>query len=201
MMRSLLDVELPPLPEAEERLATLRRQERARLAGAFILTVLAGAAVPVSAELWPALGAGAVAAVATGAAAFDRRHALLTALLRVREAYRLDAVRVAGVRFASLARRRRLAAWLRKVVRLAEGDDGAVGYDAGALDDRVLARRERLLALAEALESPSRDVHPASVALIHCLLTRPPSSPLYNPGIDADVLDLALHRAEAGIAA
>jgi hypothetical protein len=42
-------------------------------------------------------------------------------------------------------------------------------------------------------------VHPASVALVHQLLTRPGLSPLYNIGLQEDVLDLALHRVEAGV--
>jgi hypothetical protein len=35
--------------------------------------------------------------------------------------------------------------------------------------------------------------------LLHHLLTIPGLSPLYNPGLDADLVDLALHRIEAGI--
>jgi hypothetical protein len=56
-----------------------------------------------------------------------------------------------------------------------------------------------MLRIADALEDDARDVHPASLALLHQVLTRPGVSPLYNPGLDADLLDLALHRVEAGV--
>jgi hypothetical protein len=67
------------------------------------------------------------------------------------------------------------------------------------INARVEPRRERLLRMAEALEDDAREVHPASVALLHQMLTRPGVSPLYNPGLDEDLLDLGLHRVEAGI--
>ena len=52
---------------------------------------------------------------------------------------------------------------------------------------------------ADAFEDDAREVHPACVALLHQVLTRPGVSPLYNIGLHEDLLDLALHRVEAGI--
>jgi hypothetical protein len=195
-LRSLLDLDLPTLADAEQRLGDLATQRRRRLTAAAALGVLAVVAELLLPQFWFALAAGAGAAFAAAVAAFDRRRSLLAGLLQVREAYRLEAVSNAGARFASLARRRRLAGWLRKIVRAAEGEELHEAYSAAAIEARVLARRERLLALASALETADTDVHPAGVAIVHRLLTRPSLSPLYNPGLDEEILDVVLYRAE-----
>jgi hypothetical protein len=137
--------------------------------------------------------------LALGARSLWRRRELIAALLRERDAYAIDDVRREGARFANVARRRRLGAWLRKLVRIAETDELPPSINLRVLDERVRPRRDRLLRIADALEAEDRPIHPASVALLHQLLTRPPLSPLYNPGLDEDLLDLALHRIEAGV--
>ncbi len=164
--------------------------------------LLAPAAAMVAfldAHLAVALGAAAVAAAILAVATRGRRRSLLAELLRERDAYAIDDVRTAGNRFASDARRHHLAAWVRGIVGAVEGTHPEAAYNFVSLDDRVRGRRERLLALADAFESRERTIHPASVALLHQLLTRPPLSPLYNPGLDEELLDFALHRVEAGI--
>jgi hypothetical protein len=198
-LRSLLDHALPPLGEAERRLADLAARTRTYGPAALLLAPAAPIVALLDARLAVALGAAAAAAVALALAARGRRRSLLDELLREREAYAIDAVRDAGNRFASDARRYRLAAWVRGIVGTVEGTDSEHAYNLVSLTDRVRDRRERLLALADALDSQERTIHPASVSLLYQLLTRPPLSPLYNPGLDEELLDFALHRVEAGI--
>jgi hypothetical protein len=196
-LRSLLDMDVPPLVEAERRLADLSRQRRARLLGTAALAALAVAAALVEPDLGLVLSAGAFAALSTAAVALARRRALLSTLVQIREAYGLDAVSQAGDRFATGQRRHRLAAWLRRIVVSAEEHQPRPGYTATALELRVLARKERLLAVAASLEDRDQALHPAGVAIVHRLLTRPSVSPLFNPQLDELILDDALHRIEA----
>jgi hypothetical protein len=88
---------------------------------------------------------------------------------------------------------------LRTLVAVADGQEPPPSATVRAIDERVRQRRERLLHLADAVENDIRNIHPASIALLHQVLTRPGLSPLYNPGLEEDLLDLALHRVEAGI--
>ncbi len=198
-LRSLLERSLPPLREAELRLQELRDRGREMAAVGLVLAAATAPAALFMAHLGIAVGASAVAAFALALRARNRRQTLLSALLRERDAYRIEVVRREGTRFASIDRRRRLGRWLRRIVSFAECDDGLPAYSVVSLDDRVRAQRERLLRIAEALEATDRPVHPASVVLVHQLLTRPPSSPLYNPGLDDELLDFALTKVEAGV--
>jgi hypothetical protein len=199
-VRSLLDLNLPPLVDAERQLAELSDQRTQRLIGAVALTALAvGSAVVVS-QLWIVLAAGAVTALVTAAWASTRRRTLLSALVQVREAYRVEAVSAAGARSATPARRERLAVGVRSIVHAAEGREGHPAYTAAALEERVLARKERLLRVAAALEGHEDELHPAGVAIMHRMLTRPSVSPLFNPALDEHTLDDALHRVEACVA-
>jgi len=196
-LRSLLDLDLPPLVDAERLLGELRDQRTWRLAGAVVMMALAVAAVVALPQVWLVPAAGALAALATAGIAFDRRRTLLEALLQVREAYRLEEVSEAGTRFATRERRTRLAGWMRDIVGAAEGREVRVAYTAAALDARVLARKERLLRVAAALDGRDDALHPAGVAIVHRLLTRPSISPLFNPQLEERILDDALHRVEA----
>ncbi len=197
-LRSLLDLDLPPLVDAERLLAEFSRQRTLRLTGAAGLAASAAAAVWLLPRVWAvAAVAGALAALVLSLVALDRRRSLLAGLVQVRDAYRLEEVSRAGSRFATPARRRRLAGWVRDIVGAAEGRPVRAPYTAAALEDRVLARRERLLAVARALEDRDGELHPAGVAIVHRLLTRPSTSPLFNPLLDEQVLDDTLHRVEA----
>ncbi len=198
-MRSLLDLNLPPLVDAERQLADLSGQRTQRLAAAAVLAILAVAAFFVLGQLWIVLAIGAVAALMTATFTMGRRNTLLSTLTQVREAYRVEAVSKAGARFATRARRERLAIGLRGMVDGAERSGGRPAYTAAALEDRVIPRRERLLAVAAALEGDDDALHPAGVAIAHRLLTRPSVSPIFNPALPEHVLDDALHRVEACI--
>ena len=196
-LRSLLDLDLPPLVDAERLLADLRAQRTGRLVGAVGLMALAVLAVVALPQISLVPAAGALAALGMAGIAFGRRRLLLEALLQVRDAYRLEEVSQAGSRFASRERRARLARWMRDIIGAAEGRDVRVAYTAAALDERVLARKERLLRVAAALDGGDEELHPAGVAIVHRLLTRPSVSPLFNPLLEEQILDDALHRVEA----
>jgi hypothetical protein len=198
-LRSVLERGLPRSAEAERKLDALRAQAR-DFAVACALSFI-GAVVAVAVDSRLALG---LAAVALGTAVLCarsvwRRRELLVMLLAERDAYSIVAVRRQAARFATPKRRHRLGAWLRKVVAVAEGDQHPPSSQVRVIDARVRPRRERLLKLADALDDDRIDVHPASVALLHQVLTRPGLSPLYNVGLQEDLVDLALHRVEAGI--
>lgn len=198
-LKSVLERDLPPSREAELKLGALRGQARdfgIACALSLVGTVIAFAIDPrvALALLATAVGTGALCG-----RSIWRRRELLVALLSDRNAYSIDAVRRQAERFANPARTHRLAAWLRKVVAVADGEEVPGSTHVRPLDARVRPRRERLLKLAAALDDDGHEVHPASIALVHQMLTRPGLSPLYNIGLDDDLVDLALHRVEAGI--
>jgi hypothetical protein len=198
-LKSVLERDLPPLQEAERKLQALRAQAR-DLAFALALAAV-GTAVAIAAEprLALVLAAATVATCVLAVRSIWRRHELLVMLLPLRDAYSIEAVRNEALRFATFGRRRRLGGWLRKIVAVADGQQVPPSSNVRVLDERVRPRRERVLRIADALEDEARDIHPASVALLHQMLTRPGVSPLYNPGLNEDLLDLALHRVEAGV--
>ena len=198
-LKSVLERAAPRSPEAEAKLVVLGQQARdfiiASVLG-FAGTAIAVAAVP---QLALALAAAAVLALVLSGRSLWRRRELLDALLLDREAYSIEAVRHRATRFATPARRHRLGNWARTILKVSKGEELPASASVRVLSDRVLPRHERLLRIASAFEDDARSVHPASVALLHRLLTRPGLSPLYNPGLDEDLLDLALHRVEAGV--
>jgi hypothetical protein len=198
-LKSVLDRDLPRSAEAERKLDALRAQ--ARDFGVACALSLAGAVVALAVDSRLALG---LAAVAFGTAVLCarsvwRRRELLVMLLAERDAYSIAAVRRQAARFATPKRRHRLGAWLRKLVAVADGVQHPPSTHVRVIDARVRSRRERLLKLADAFEDDRTEVHPASVALLHQVLTRPGLSPLYNVGLQEDLVDLALHRVEAGV--
>jgi hypothetical protein len=198
-LRSVLERELPRSWEAEVKLGALRTQAR-DFAIACALALVGGViAIAADPRLALALAATAVATLALSGRSIWRRRELLQMLLTDRDAYSIDAVRRQATRFATPSRRQRLGTWLRTLVAVADGQEPPPSATVRAIDERVRQRRERLLHLADAVENDIRNIHPASIALLHQVLTRPGLSPLYNPGLEEDLLDLALHRVEAGI--
>jgi hypothetical protein len=198
-LKSVVERDLPRAQEAERRLNALRGQ--ARDFGIACGLSLIGAAL--AAALYPrlaiALVAAAVATAILCARSELRRRELLVVLLPARDAYSIEAVRRKAKRFATPKRRHLLGAWLRKLVEVADGKQRPASTTVRVLDARVVPRRERLLKLADAFDDDASEIHPTSVALLHQLLTRPGLSPLYNIGLQEDLIDLALHRVEAGI--
>lgn len=198
-LKSVLDRDLPRLQDAERKLDALGSQAR-DLSIAFLLAVVGTvAAIVAEPRLAVILAAAAVATLVLAGRSIWRRRELLVMLLPQRDAYAIEAVRKEANQFVTVARRRRLGGWLREIVAVADGEQHPPSANVRVIDARVRPRRERMLRIADALEDDGRRVHPASVALLHQVLTRPGMSPLYNPGLDEDLLDLALHRVEAGV--
>jgi hypothetical protein len=198
-LKSVLDRNLPRSHEAGLKLEALRAQARDFGVASGLSVVGAAVAVAIDSRLVLILVAIALGTGVLCARAVWRRGELLVLLLAERDAYSIPAVRRRADHFATPTRRHRLGAWLRKIVAVADGDQHPPSTNVRIIDARVRPRRERLLKLAEALDDDRREVHPASVALLHQVLTRPGLSPLYNLGLDEDLVDLALHRVEAGI--
>ena len=196
-LRTVVDRDLPPLQVAERRLADLARQRRNRLVAAVVLALLAVAVGLAYPQVGIALAVGAIAALVAAAAALIERRGLLANLIPVRGAYRIESVSRAGRRFANPGRRHRLAQSLRVAVRDAEDGASHTAYTVAPLGERVLERRERLLALADALDGDEADLQSAGVVIVHRLLTRPGHSPLYNPDLPESRLDDLLQRVEA----
>jgi hypothetical protein len=198
-LRSVLERDLPSSREAELKLGALRAQGRDFVVACALSLVGAGIALVIDTRLAVALVAAAVAMLLLSSRSIWRRHELLVMLLPDRSAYSIDAVRRQATRFATATRRHRLGKWLRGLVAVADGQQPPPSTQVRPLDARVGPRRDRLLKLADAFEDDGTSIHPASVALLHQVLTRPGLSPLYNNGLQEDLLDLALHRVEAGI--
>jgi hypothetical protein len=198
-LKSVVERDLPRSEEAERKLDALRSQSRdfgIACALSLIAVVVALATDPRVALLLAAV------AVGTGflcGRSVWRRRELLVMLLADKDAYSLEAVRRQAGRFDTADRRHRLGRWLRKIVAVADGEQHPPSTTVRVLDARVSPRRERLLKLADRLDDETSQIHTSSVALLHQLLTRPGLSPLYNIGLQEDLLDLALHRVEAGI--
>ncbi len=193
----MLDLDIPYVSDAEHRLHQLVVQRSQRLIGAAVLLAVTVASVFVFPEVAFGFAAGAAAAVAAALVALDRRRSLTAQLIQTRAAYNIDYVARTGAQFASRARRGRLAAWLRDIVRIAEHQEVRGSYTTPIIEQRVIERKQRLLALAVALEDHDQALHPAGVAIVHRMLTRPGLSPLYNPGLPEETLDEAIRRAEA----
>jgi hypothetical protein len=198
-LRSVLERDAPRSPEAEAKLTVLRQQARDFAIAALLGLVGTAIAAAVAPQIAVALAAAAVLTMALCGRSVWRRRELLGALLLDRDAYSIEAVRHRAAHFANPARRHRLGKWARTIVRVANGEELPASANVRVISERVQPERERLLRIADALEDDARPIHPASVALMHRLLTRPGLSPLYNPGLEADLLDLALHRVEAGV--
>jgi hypothetical protein len=198
-LKSVLERDLPSSREAEAKLAALRAQARDFAVACVLSLVGTGIAAVVDQRLALALAATALGTLLLTIRSVWRRRELLVMLLTERDAYSIKAVRHQATKFATAGRRHRLGVWLRKLVAVADGEQHPPSTQVRAIDARVKARRERFLKVADALEDDAREVHPACVALLHQVLTRPGLSPLYNVGLQEDLLDLALHRVEAGI--
>jgi hypothetical protein len=198
-LKSVLERDLPRSEEAERKLEALRAQGRDFAVACGFSLIGVAIAVAVDQRLALALAAVAFGTAVLCARAVWRRRELIVMLLADRDAYSIAAVRRQGGRFATVKRRHRMGAWLRKIVAVADGDQHPPSTNVRVIDARVRPRRERLLKLADAFDDDGRKVHPASVALLHQMLTRPGVSPLYNVGLQEDLVDLALHRVEAGV--
>ena len=140
-LRSMLDLDIPYVSDAEHRLHQLVVQRSQRLIGAAVLLAVTVATVFVFPEVAFGFAAGAAAAVAAALIALDRRRSLTAQLIQTRAAYNIDYVARTGAQFASRARRGRLAAWLRDIVRIAEHQEVRGSYTTPIIEQRVIERK------------------------------------------------------------
>ena len=196
-LRTVVDRDLPPLQVAERRLADLARRRRNRLVAAAALALLAVAVGLAYPQIGIALAVGAIAALVAAAAALIERRGLLAKLIPVRGAYRIESVSRAGRRFANPGRRQRLAQSLRAAVRDAEDGAPHTAYTVAPLGERVLERRERLLALADALDGDEADLQPAGVVIVQPAADEARPLAALQPGPPESRLDDLLLRVEA----
>lgn len=182
--------------EVEEARLDLRRRRR-RGAEAGLLSAAVGVGAVVSFPFAPALafalavGAGLEALV--GAAALCGYRDRISKLALEPAAYVLPEVDRYGRRLAGQGQRARLAAWISEILADVEVPGNLF------LVDRVLRCAHELEALARDLAHPRARVQPACAVACSRLLTCAVESPLYNPRLPADELEITVHRIRAGI--
>jgi hypothetical protein len=183
--------------ELEHAAEELRRRRRWGLSAAVLAAAAGLAALPalaLSPRVALALALGGLFECVFALQAVHARRQLIARLALQPAAYELSEVAAYGTRAAQLPQRARLAAWIFEIV--AEAGSPYSLY----LGDRVDLVAHDLEELAQELVSPARSVAPASAVACRRLLTRMTESPLYNPGLPFEDLQLALHRIRAGIA-
>ncbi len=156
-------------------------------------SALAAAASLVSATFAIALGAGAAVEALLALVSLYGRRELIARLALEPDAYVLPEVDRYGNRLVGLHERQRLAKWLHEVISDARLPGSFY------LPERVVRHADELDSLARELASPEAQVQPASAVACLRLLTHAPESPLYNGGLPADDLTLALRAIRAGI--
>ena len=183
--------------DLEHAAEELRRRRRWSVSAAVLGAAAAAVALPALALSTPvalALAAGGLFECLVALEAVHARRQLIARLALHPAAYELPEVAAYGTRAAALPQRARLAAWIFEIV--AEARSPYTLY----LGDRVDLVAHDLQALAHELVSPARSVAPESAVACRRLLTRMTESPLYNPGLPLEDLQLALRRIRAGIA-
>jgi hypothetical protein len=187
--------EPPEHATTRSSLATFRNWREGSVATAIVMAALLPFAVA-----WHMPDRTAIAVCLIGAAILGAgchiacRHRLAT-LAVVPELTQLPEIAAKSTRLLSIRNRRALASGLRRTAAVTQPPRR---FDTcPVLTDRVAAVRPELLQLADALEQNS-DLDPASVALVHELLTNA-CSPLYNANLPADDLQATISRARAGI--
>jgi hypothetical protein len=182
------------LEQAARDLLRLRR--RAVESGVLLVgaTVAGASALLVGPLPAVALFSGAALEAALLVLALNGYRERIARLALSPEAYVLPEVDRYGRRLAEPRRRARLAASISRVV--AEAHLPGNFY----LAERVATFAREFETLARELLRPTARIEPASVVACHRLLTSAVESPLYNPRLPAQDLELALARIRAGIA-
>jgi hypothetical protein len=187
----------PERQNVQTGLSLLRDWREASAATAIVMAALLPFAVAWHVSYLVAIVAALIAAVILALGCHAARQRRLTTLAVFPEFAQLPELASKRERLLSTRNRRRLADGLR---RAAASSQPPRRFDCcPVLPDRVAVVRPALLQLATALER-STDPDPASVALIHELLTNG-CSPLYNPNLAAEDLHTILSRAHAGMTA
>lgn len=186
----------PDRRRVHSRLSLLYDWRQASAATAIVVAGLLPFAVAWHVNELVATAAALIVATTLAAGCHVTRERQLRTLTTFPEFAQLPELAGKRRRLVSPRSRRALAAGLR---RTACPSQPPPRFDCcPVLRDRIAGVRPELLRLADDLEH-STDPDPASVALIHELLTNG-CSPLYNPNLAVDTLHATLTRAGAGIA-
>jgi hypothetical protein len=189
--------EPPDRQTMQSSLSLLRDWREGSAATAIVMAALLPFAVAWHVGYLVGILASLIAAMALAVGCHAARRHRLTTLAVFPEFAQLPELASRRERLLSTRNRRKLADGLR---RAAAPTQPPRRFDCcPVLPDRVAAVRPALLQLATALEH-STDPDPASVALIHELLTNA-CSPLYNPNLPAEDLPATLVRAHTGMTA
>jgi hypothetical protein len=184
------------LEDAALDLASRWRSARAAALVATLCAVLAVLAAPLALPVGISLTAGAAAGALVAFVHVRARRKAVARLALEPTAYVLSEVSQYGSRFTAPDTRRRLAAWLREIVR-----DVNMCQFSWCLTDRVARHARQLESLADDLLAfQQAPIRPASAVACHRLLTCAAESPLYNPAIPDEELDATIARIRRGIA-
>jgi hypothetical protein len=181
------------IDEAAEAISSKRRQSLESAALAIVSGLLALAVVGASGRLAVALAAGAAFELLLSATSLLSRRGLIARMSLEPDAYCIPEVVAYGKALTKPKKRAQLADGFRTMVR------DALRPGALYLPDRVLRHARELEALARDLRSPAVRVHPASVARCRRLLTEAAESPLYNPRLSEEDLEVILRRIRSGM--
>jgi hypothetical protein len=187
----------PDRQRVQSRLSLLRDWRQASAATAIVVAALLPFAVAWHASELIAIATALIVAVTLAVGCHVARERHLTTFAIFPEFARLPELAGKRSRLVSARNRRALAGGLR---RAASPSQPPRRFDCcPVLRDRIAGVRPELLKIADDLEH-SNDPDPASVALIHELLTNG-CSPLYNRHVPVDTLHATLTRVSTGIAA
>jgi hypothetical protein len=181
------------IDEAAQAIGSKRRQALESVSLAVLCGLLAFAVLGSSERLALALTVGAGFELLLVATSVLSRRSLIARLSLEPDAYCIPEVAAYGTALAKPKKRAQLADGFRSMVR------DALRPGALYLPDRVLRHARELEALARDLRSPAVRVHPASVARCRRLLTEAAESPLYNPRLSEEDLEVILRRIRSGM--
>jgi hypothetical protein len=187
--------EPPKLAHAEARIATLKRRRRDSLEAALVLSVAIVLAILWSQTTVAALLAGLVAALASAGLAHMTLSDLVAECALFAGMGSLPDVARRQSQLVAPERRHQLAVSLRKLAddRAPTAVAGWPGSPQVWIPRRVTAARTRLLDLAWTLDRAER-ADPIAVARLEKLLRDGIFSPLYNPTVPAEELDVILRQ-------
>jgi hypothetical protein len=182
--------------DVEQAASDLARRKRRAVEAAVLGALSAALALAVaflSLPLTVAFGTGALVELIVAAGAVFLRRSQIARLALDPAAYAIAEVEAYGRKLTRPPERARLAAWLEEI--RAEANLPGSLY----LADRVWRVAHELEALARELVSPAVAFEPVAAVACRRLLTHAVESPLYNPRVPADELELALRRIRAGM--
>lgn len=183
------------LEAVERRLEQTRTRVREALWVAGVCAAMALAAAPATtAPIALALGGGSLAGGLIALTGTLSRQDRIARLALDPLAYELPEVAAYAQRLTRHFERQRLADWILEILREAAYYPGHWYFT-----PRVIQYADELAALSDDLADPAAEIHPASAAAAHLLLTQAVDSPLYNPALPDDLLPMTIRKIRLGI--